>query len=60
MKRLIEEKRLCVFVGEGGVGKTSCAAATSVTAALRGRRAACERCPEVGAVAARADRNRER
>jgi anion-transporting ArsA/GET3 family ATPase len=40
MKRLIEEKRLCVFVGEGGVGKTSCAAATAVTAALRGRRTA--------------------
>ena len=40
MNRLIEEKRLCVFVGEGGVGKTSCAAATAVTAALRGRRTA--------------------
>jgi anion-transporting ArsA/GET3 family ATPase len=37
---LIENRRLCVFLGEGGVGKTSCAAATAVAAALRGRRTA--------------------
>ena len=37
---LIDAKRLVVFVGEGGVGKTSCAAATAIAAARSGRRVA--------------------
>lgn len=37
---LIDDHRLCVFLGEGGVGKTSCAAATAVAAALHGRNTA--------------------
>jgi len=38
--RLLDEKKLVVFVGEGGVGKTSLAAATALAAAGRGRRVA--------------------
>ncbi len=38
--RLLTDKNLVVFVGEGGVGKTSVAAATALAAAGRGRRVA--------------------
>ncbi len=37
---LVRTKRLLVFVGEGGVGKTSCAAAAGLAGALAGRRVA--------------------
>ena len=36
----LETRRLVVFVGEGGVGKTSCAAATGLAAAARGKHVA--------------------
>ena len=37
---IVERARLVVLVGEGGVGKTSCAAALALAAASRGRRVA--------------------
>jgi anion-transporting ArsA/GET3 family ATPase len=40
LARLLQAQRLLVFVGEGGVGKTSCAAAVGLAGARLGRRVA--------------------
>lgn len=40
MRKLLEERKLIVLVGEGGVGKTSTAAALALAAAESGKRAA--------------------
>ncbi len=41
MARLIDEKRVIVTVGAGGVGKTTTAAAIAVQGAMRGKRVLC-------------------
>lgn len=40
IRRLLADRRLVLFVGEGGVGKTSCAAALALAIAAQGKRVA--------------------
>lgn len=40
LRDLLEKRRLALFVGEGGVGKTSCAAGLALALAAEGRRVA--------------------